>query len=155
MREIKLTQGKVAIVDDEDFERLNFHRWHAAKGKNTFYAIRTTPKTNGEGRRTAAIHREVFGKAPEGKMIDHVDGNGLNNQKSNLRFVSNRQNAQNRVGRPGVSKYPGVSIDKRDGKWRSVMQVAGKYKSLGYFPSEVLAANAYQKAVELIGEKVL
>jgi hypothetical protein len=85
-KEIPLTQGKVAVVDEEDFDRLNKHKWYACKNGNTFYALR---KSNVNGKRlTILMHREILGLKPGDPGVDHRDGNGLNNRRKNLRLAS-------------------------------------------------------------------
>ena len=92
MKEIVLTQGKVALVDDEDHEYLNQFKWCAANNGGTFYAIR---KACYDGKWiTERMHRVLF-DIPPGKEIDHIDHNGLNNQRSNLRIVTRQQNKFN------------------------------------------------------------
>jgi hypothetical protein len=81
-RRIPLTQGKYAIVDPDDFERINKHKWYAAKGKNTFYAERIV--TVRKRRMHINIHGEII-KVPDGKFVDHINHNGLDNRKTNLR----------------------------------------------------------------------
>lgn len=95
MKEIVLTKGQVALVDDEDFERLNSVKWHARKKRNTFYALRCITVGPNNKRKTQYMHQMLI-ECPEGMETDHVDGNGLNNQKDNLRIVTKRQNQQNR-----------------------------------------------------------
>ena len=96
MKEIELSRGMTALVDDEDFEYINQFKWSAhkdGKTKNTFYATGHGKRINGK-RASTSIHMFVMGKK-QGFVIDHIDGNGLNNQKSNLRFVTHRGNGQN------------------------------------------------------------
>lgn len=90
MREIKLTRGKVAIVDDEDYERLAAFKWHAYPSPSTFYAKRSTPKIEGP-QKTIYMAREVMRTE---RFVDHRDGNGLNNQKYNLRPTTCEQRAE-------------------------------------------------------------
>jgi hypothetical protein len=99
---IPLTQGKFAIVDAEDFDRLKQYQWHACKCKSTFYACRA------EGGRTIRMHRQIM-CAPKGLLVDHIDHNGSNNRKSNLRLCTHAQNCYNQqVSSTGSSKYKGV-----------------------------------------------
>ncbi len=151
MKRIPLSKGMFALVDDEDYERLAKYYWCARKGRNTFYADRSV-KLNGKWT-TISMHREIFG-LPKNKQIDHADHNGLNNQKYNLRICTPAQNQQNRLPYKGFSsRYKGVGWAKDDKKWRSYIYPNYKFVSLGYFDSEIEAANAYDaKAKELFGE---
>lgn len=154
MKEIKLSvQGKnkgkyVALVDDEDFEYLNQFRWNAHKGRNTFYAVR---QLTVDGKKTAQL---MHGEVMKGKCIDHIDGNGLNNQKSNLRFCTLSENQMNKRKRYNcTSIYKGVYFNKRAKKWLARIGINGKDIHLGLFASEVDAARAYNaKAIELFCE---
>jgi len=148
MQIIKLTKGQVAIVDDEDFEELNQYKWYAVKGGNTFYATRNTPRAN---QTQMQMHREIM-DTPKGLQTDHIDGDGLNNCRSNLRIVTSRQNHQNLHTDKG-STFPGVSWHKVVKRWRAQIKVNGKKKHLGYFDIEAEAYEAYLKALEDIGEK--
>lgn len=108
---IPLTQDMFAIVDDLDYERLAAHKWYAEKNRDrTFYARRYSA-----GKRIH-MHHEVL-SPPPGMFTDHIDGNGLNNQRSNLRIATLTQNNANRRKLRGASRYLGVSPTKR-GKWR-------------------------------------
>jgi len=141
MKEIPLTQGKVALVDDEDFEYLNASKWCAARNSRTFYAKRALLRT-----KTIFMHRVVL--APQkGMIIDHIDGNGLNNQRSNLRIVNVRENSRNRHHEKS-STFPGVSWDARRKKWQAWIWINGKNVWLGRFTDEISAASAYRKACE-------
>lgn len=151
MREIQLTQGQVALVDDEDFDTLNSFKWCAQKNGNNFYAIRGIRV----GRKTQTIHMHRLIKgAPIGFEIDHKDGNGLNNQRNNLRVCTRSENQMNKRKQEGLSSiYKGVSFHKREGKWRAVIMINGKAINLGDFASEIEAAKAYDaKAIALFCE---
>lgn len=156
MKQIILTQGKFALVDDDDFERLSQFKWWAHKQPNTFYAGRMITLENGK-RISFMMHHAVFGKAPLGMEVDHIDGNGLNNQKSNLRFVTRRQNMQNAVNHrvKRTSRYPGVSFDVRRRKWKAYIKINGVHKDIGRFDSENEAFMAYRHEVEAIGQAVI
>jgi hypothetical protein len=93
MKEIKLTQNKVALIDDEDFERINQYKWYAQKQKNNFYARRWI-RVGKYKQLAIRMHREII-NAPKGSDVDHIDHNGLNNQRSNLRVCSRSQNLMN------------------------------------------------------------
>jgi hypothetical protein len=101
------------------------------------------------------MHRAVIGEPPLGMEVDHIDGNGLNNCRDNLRFVTRRQNMQNNVNASVTSKLPGVSWDKKRGKWKAYIKVDGIHKDIGRFKSEADAFSAYNTAVESLGEKVI
>ena len=143
MKEIKLTQGKVALVDDEDFKYLNQWKWFANKLRNTYYAIR-----NDKNRKSATVymHREIL-ITPELLEIDHRDRNGLNNQKFNLRICTRRQNAFNNKPVDSISEFIGVSYIK--GKYiRAYIRHENKQIHLGLFKSEYEAAKAYDMAAK-------
>jgi hypothetical protein len=138
MKEIPLTQGKTALVDDNDFERLNEWKWHAHRERRAWYACHGQPWIR--------MHRRII-EVPPGLEIDHIDGNGLNNQRSNLRIVTTRENAQNRHT-PKTSHFPGVSWHRHDKRWRASIQINGKDKHLGYFQNEEDAYHTYKTACE-------
>jgi len=156
MKEIKLSQRRfckykdkyVALVDDEDFEFLNQFRWCAKKGRYTFYAERAI-KVDGRNS-TQYMHQVILNS----RNIDHIDRNGLNNQRSNLRLCNQSQNSMNTGKHKNcTSAYKGVYFHKRFNKWASAIRISGKRFHLGYFTSEVDAAKAYNaKAIELFCE---
>ena len=151
MKEIPLTQGKVALVDDEDYERLNQFKWCAHKQHNTFYAKRWI-----SSKAMINMHHEIIGYPLEGFMTDHENGNGLDNQRYNLRHVTNRQNCQNkRNGKKKTSQFPGVCWKKQSQRWVAEIQIKGKKKYLCGFVDENDAFEAYKQAVNDISEKVI
>jgi len=150
MKHIELTRGKHAVVDDEDFEWLSANRWHVAECKlirlpSKWYARRQ----EGHCRPVFYMHREIcirMGMPPE-SMFDHKDGNGLNNQRANLRQCSKSQNAANQIKRPNSSsQFKGVHWYTRVGSWVATITCNGVLHSLGYFDSEKEAAIAYDNA---------
>lgn len=148
-KKISLTRGMFALVDDDDYEYLSKFKWRVQKQKNSCYASKYNP----DGSETR-MHREIVG-AREGYDVDHIDGNGLNNQKENLREVTRRQNNQN-LHVATSSVFPGVSRHKRSGKWQSTVKVNGKQKWLGQYDSEKEAFSAYCEFVnDVLGEEVL
>jgi len=151
MKEIQLTQGKVAFVDD-DYESLSKHKWCADKGSYAFYAVRNCRCTLGGKRHSVRMHRQLMG-TPLGMETDHQDGNGLNNQRYNLRVCTKAENQYNQRCRTGSNKFKGVSWYKQTNKWQAQIMIEGKNVSLGYFDSEIEAAKKYDEAaLRLFGE---
>lgn len=111
MKTISLSKGKVAVVDDDDYERLIQFKWYALNPpkKQSWYAVRS--KTDNGKQVSILMHREIL-KAPSTSLVDHRDGDGLNNQKENLRLCSSSQNAQNRRRAyvSSTSRFKGVSF---------------------------------------------
>ncbi len=147
-RRIPLTQGKYAIVDPEDFQRLNKYKWHANKAKNTYYAIRRIHIGKNKWKHIK-MHREII-DPPGHLFVDHINHNGLDNRKANLRPATHSQNSYNRIHfrKNPSSKYKGVSWHKRKKKWTVQIRYAGKSKFIGSFDNEIEAAKAYDKAAK-------
>lgn len=147
MKEIPLTQGKVALVDDQDYQALAQHKWHALNIDLAWYAVRNAPVVAGQSGGTIYMHREIMGAVP-GQMIDHWDGNGLNNQRDNLRHCTNQQNISNKRRRVGgqSSRYKGVWWNKQCLKWEASIKVNYERIYLGLFSNEADAARAYNAA---------
>jgi len=145
-RRIPLTQGKYAIVDPEDFQRLNKHKWHVVKSKNTFYATRRIHLGKNKWKHIK-MHREIL-DPPDHLYVDHINHKGFDNRKANLRTATHRQNSYNRIHfrKNPSSKYKGVSWKKRAKKWIVRISNNGKSETVGYFDNETEAAKAYDKA---------
>lgn len=152
-RLIKLTQGKFAIVDDEDYERLSRYGWYAIKYKEDYYAARHICL---KGKmKTILMHRIILGlKCGDNKQIDHINHITLDNRRCNIRICTHQQNNFNREPLPNKSsRFKGVSRKKYSNKWRVVIEISGRAKHLGYFNNEVDAAYAYDAAAkEYFGE---
>ena len=146
MKEIPLTQGKVALVDDEYFEELSKYKWFYAQG----YA-KTNYFINGL-RRSLPMHRYIL-KTPKGMETDHINLNKLDNRKINLRIATTKQNSQNKKPKKHSSIYKGVFWEKETNKWRSLIQVNKKQISLGRFENELEAVKVYnENAIKYFGE---
>lgn len=147
-RLISLTQGFFALVDDDDYEALSKFKWNASPTHSgTFYAARGAKKNNGKYA-TVLMHR-IINKTPKGILTDHINGDTLDNQKTNLRNVTYQQNRQNsKSKRGGYSKYKGVTWHKRDKCWTTKIVVNGEIINLGNFQNEEMASDAYNKAAD-------
>lgn len=132
MRKIPLTQGKFALVDDEDYERLSKFKWCVlSRG----YAVRS------DGGRCCYMHREIAG-TPKGMDTDHINGDKLDNRRRNLRICSHQENmrAYCKPARGGSSRFRGVSRCVPRDKWVAQIYHNGRNLYLGLFPTEVEAA---------------
>jgi len=136
-QQIPLTKGFYALVDDEDFERVNAYKWTL---DNNGYAVR---KVN---RRKVMRHRFVL-DAPAGFDVDHINHDILDNRRENVRIATRSQNSVNRGPKPGsTSIYKGVFWHRRDERWQAKLGVNGKSLDLGQFADEAQAAKAYDAA---------
>lgn len=147
VREIPLSRGLVALVDEADFDWLNQWKWSALKvGRKgsppKYYAVRVAII---DGRqKMLMMHREIS-SAPKGKVVDHRDRNSLNNTRDNLRVCTQAANTLNRAGNSSATKtssYKGVYWQKDIGRWRARFRL----KYLGTFSNEHDAARAYDAA---------
>ncbi len=157
MKRIPLTQGKFALVDDENYEYLMQWKWYAAKNWRTFYAVRKAGRNEQRPNKTILMHREIL-QPPKGTMMDHVDGRGLNNILCNLRTCTSSMNGANRKkqSKASLSRYKGVS-KYRNGQhkkpWIVMIKLHKRAIYVGVFKTEIEAAKAYNaKAKELFGQ---
>jgi len=146
-KEISLTQGKVAIVDDADYKRLSRWKWYAAKHHNIWYAVRHSPSKNSK-RKTIHMHRLILClKSGDPRESDHRNHDGLNNQRRNLRIATRAQNIRNqRPQKRTSSRFKGVCWDRHAAKWLARIRVEGRLINLGHFVSEIDAAKTYDAA---------
>lgn len=144
MKKIPLTQGKFALVDDEDHESLLSVKWCVAKRRGKFYATR-----RGGAGWLKHLHREIM-KAPAGTEVDHINGDTLDNRRTNLRFATRLENSRNMEKHRGCSsRFKGVYWFKHAKKWMARIQVVGKRRYLGCFSSEEAAAKAYDSTAKI------
>jgi hypothetical protein len=152
MREIKLTQDQVTIVDDEDYDNVISRKWFAWKHPNpphSYYAHSYEPP-----RHVVKLHRMILGITDRKVCVDHKNGNSLDNRKCNLRIATHGQNTKNaKLNKRSTSGHKGVTWHKPGNKWRAQIQNNGKKMHLGYFNTKEEAAKAYNiAALELFGE---
>lgn len=147
MREIPLTCGQVALVDDADYERLAKHKWFARKDADRgWYAERKVWKPGPVRQQRVAMHREVLG-VESGLHVDHRNGNGLDNRRENLRAATHSQNQANRMwSTRNTSGYKGVTLHRLTGKWQAAIKVNGRSFYLGLHETKEAAAAAYATA---------
>lgn len=139
MKEIKLTQGKVALVDDADFEMLSQYKWHVIKQPaRGCYIASTYSKIK---RSAVQMHRLIM-KTPKGMDTDHINGDTLDNRRSNLRICTRSQNQMNKCrARNNTSGFKGVSRSGK--KWMAYIKINRKLKHLGVFKDKLEAHQAY------------
>jgi hypothetical protein len=150
LKKIPLTKGFEALVDTQDYERFKGFRWHAKLMKNgTVYAQRG--ERSGDRVRSYFLHREILGAQP-GQIVDHIDGDGLNNTRANLRICSASENGWNTAPRRGAksSQYKGVCFSKKEQKYVVYIQKSGERLRIGCFVEEVAAAKAYDAAARIL-----
>lgn len=143
-----LTNGYNAVIDSDDFAKVSEYKWYGRRGKNgTIYATSTLHKN-------VHMHRHILGVNNPKEFVDHIDHDGLNNTKSNLRIVNNSQNMQNmRPNKNTSSKFKGVYWNSEKMKWTTQIRINGKTKHIGHFAEEIEAAKRYNEmAIKHYGE---
>ena len=145
---VPLTRGYVSIIDSEDVPLIDGYNWCAQIGRNTVYAVRCV--RNGVVVKKVIMHKEIM-EPVEGFEVDHIDKNGLNNRRENLRKATAAQNQHNqRKARHNTSGFKGVSFCADRQLWQSQIQTDGKRKFLGRFSSAEMAFDAYCRASALL-----
>ena len=145
---IPLTQGRFAKVDPEDYMWLSQFRWFCQRGRSKYYAAVNASRRNKAKRKTILMHRLIMG-TPEHLVCDHINRNGLDNRKRNLRNCTQAENSLNQGSRrDSTSRFKGVSWLKGAEKWMAQIHVNGKSKYLGYFDDEIQAAKTYDEAAK-------
>lgn len=147
--QIPLTQGLFALVSEEDAESIACHKWHAVKARATHYAARWA------GGKTIYMHRHVIGlvDAPRSVFVDHINHNGLDNRRENLRQSSARANAKNRRCAPDYEGMRGIR--QAGDAWEAQINVEGRLVYLGCFPSKREAGIAFSAASRVLGRNTI
>lgn len=144
MKRIKLTKGKYTIVDIQDFEYLIQQKWHLSSNG---YACGITSRKKGK-QQYIRMHRLIL-NAPKNVQVDHINGNKLDNRRSNLRLCSKTENTRNRkIQYNNKAGYKGVHWHKSAKKWKAQISVNGKVTHLGLFSNKITAAKAYDFAAK-------
>ena len=140
--------GKIVKIDGTDYELFCSHNWYLFKGRNTDYLC-TNIRVDGK-RRTAYLHRILLGCA-KGECIDHIDGNGLNNQRDNLRACSRSENQCNQIKNKNTSSiYKGVSWNRNKQRWECYINKNHKRVHIGKFKSEIEAAIKWDEQAKIL-----
>lgn len=142
--EVPLTQGKVALIDGEDVERVLKYQWHACHRPPNWYAATSAERRRG---RVIYLHR-LIANARNGEHVDHINGDGLDCRRQNLRLCTNAQNRRNMRINRGASRYKGVAKSTKNGsrQWEAYIWHNNKKVGLGWYRNEDEAARAYNAA---------
>jgi hypothetical protein len=151
MKKIPLTQGKVSLVDDDDFEYLNQFNWHMSTYRELNYAKRNVRA--GTSHKLRPMHREIFeyrGIDLTNLEVDHINGDGLDNRRSNLRLATHKENLANCAKRSATRcknhGFKGITFNPKNAKWVAQIAVNGKHIECGEYNTPSKAANAYDDA---------
>jgi|SRR5580765_177702 len=141
MKQIPLTQGKYAKVDDEDYDELVKYKWCISKKRSGDYVVRN----NDYPRYLIYMHREIMKPTP-GKVVHHINGDTLDDQKTNLQIVDDSYNGmkRNKLNKNNTSGYRGVTIGRDPGKWQAEVTYQGKHRGLGTYSTPEAASEAVE-----------
>ena len=144
---VELSNGRAeAVVDLADLHLVSGQRWFAICPGRVTYAVASSIQCAKQRARTLLMHRVILGN-PDARNIDHIDGNGLNNRKANLRTATHSENQCNRPAPSNnTSGFKGVSFEARRNKWRAEITKSGRNIHLGYFAEKQLAVAAWTAA---------
>ncbi|MDI9407802.1 MAG: HNH endonuclease [Candidatus Pacebacteria bacterium] len=148
---VPLTKGYEAVIDAVDVPLVEGWNWHTANSRNMVYAVRREYS----GMTSVFVKMHVLiGSPPDGFLVDHINGNGIDNRRANLRHATRAQNSRNQgIASHNTSGFKGVSIKKGAKKYRAAICIEGKMKHLGLFPTAEKAHAAYVAAsLSLHGE---
>lgn len=146
MKTIPLSKGYEAIVDDEDYEWLNQWKWYALVTGNTVYAVRSYKE---DGKKITILMHRLITDAPDGMVVDHINHNGRDNRRTNLRVVTGRENNLNsRLRKDNPTGYRGVRQWMNRPRWNARIRVDGRDIHLGYHATPEDAARAYDQAAK-------
>jgi hypothetical protein len=148
---INLTQGKVCVIDDQDYEIIRKWKWYAQGNGGNFYArTNVTTYVNGERKQLGLQMHKLIMSPPPSYVVDHIDGDGLNNTRKNLRLVLAIDNRKNSTKRKGKSPYKGVTKSSRgvSKPWTASIRINKKLHYLGRYACQIDAARAYDKAAQ-------
>jgi hypothetical protein len=148
-RRIRMSGPRYAIVDPADYKRLKRYEWITKKGINSFYVLRYVERGKGNKETIVYLHQEIL-KVPKGMVIDHINHDGMDNRRANIRPATRSQNLCNSRRRLGTksSKYKGVSWKKQTCKWAARIGIDKREIHLGCFKNEIDAAKAYDEAAK-------
>lgn len=139
-KKVPLTQGYVALIDEEDWPLVAGYKWHAIRVRRVVYA-----QASAEGG-AVYMHRVITGAA-KGQEVDHINDDGIDNRRANLRICSTRQNQYNSRSRRGSSsRFKGVGFNISKNRWVAEINIEGRRIYLGRHRTEEAAARAYDKA---------
>jgi hypothetical protein len=148
-RRIYLGEGEWTILDQRDYYQLCNFKWSVISSERKDYAARIVRKTEFGRIKTMLLHREIM-NAPKGRLVDHRNGDSLDNRRDNLRFATSAENLRNRgkTKRKTSSRFIGVYFHKQRNRWCAMVEHKGKVHWLGRFKSEIEAAKARDKVAK-------